>query len=84
MTRGIDGRKGEGKIFANTDEVRMAYDSREVGLACQDRVRIGDKRHETTVGRSLVLGDSCPRTTWSSAPPDGQGERAAKEISLAN
>jgi DNA-directed RNA polymerase subunit beta' len=53
MTRGIDGRKGEGKIFATTDEVRMAYDSREVDLHAKIIVRIGGKRHDTTVGRVL-------------------------------
>jgi DNA-directed RNA polymerase subunit beta' len=53
MTRGIDGRKGEGKVFANTDEVRIAYDSREVDLHAKMVVRIGGKRYDTTVGRVL-------------------------------
>jgi DNA-directed RNA polymerase subunit beta' len=54
MTRGIDGHKGEGRIFSNTDEVRIAYDSREVDLHAKIVVRIGDQRHETTVGRVLL------------------------------
>jgi len=53
MTLGINGRKGQGKIFAYPEEVRIAYDSREVDLHAKIVVRIGGKRHETTVGRVL-------------------------------
>ena len=34
MTRGVTGSKGEGKIFANPEEVRCAYDDKAVDLAC--------------------------------------------------
>ncbi len=54
MTRAIDGRKGEGKVFANLDEVRSAYDSRQVDMHAKITVRIDGKRHETTVGRILL------------------------------
>ncbi|MEJ2038840.1 MAG: DNA-directed RNA polymerase subunit beta', partial [Desulfosarcinaceae bacterium] len=54
MTRGIDGRKGEGKVFSSPDEVRIAYDAREVDLHAKVVVRIGKNRHETTVGRILL------------------------------
>jgi DNA-directed RNA polymerase subunit beta' len=54
ITRGIDNRKGEGKIFAGTDEVRIAYDSREVDLHAKIKVRLGGKRYDTTVGRVLL------------------------------
>ena len=54
MTRSASGRKGEGKIFSAPEEVRMAYDAREVDLHAQIVVRIGSKRHETTVGRVLL------------------------------
>jgi DNA-directed RNA polymerase subunit beta' len=54
ITRGIDGRKGEGKIFAGTDEVRIAYDSREVDLHAKIKVRLGGQRYDTTVGRVLL------------------------------
>ncbi len=54
MTRGIDGRKGEGKTFSSPEEVRIAYDSREADLHAKIRVRIGGKRHDTTVGRVLL------------------------------
>ena len=54
MTRGIEGGSGEGKIFANTDEVRCAYDAQEVDLHSYITVRIDGKRVETTVGRVLL------------------------------
>ncbi|PID39994.1 MAG: DNA-directed RNA polymerase subunit beta' [Proteobacteria bacterium] len=54
MTRGKDGVKGAGKLFANPAEVRAAYDDQAVDLHAQIKVRIGDQRVETTVGRILL------------------------------
>jgi DNA-directed RNA polymerase subunit beta' len=54
MTRDIDGRKGEGKIFFSPQEVRIAYDSREVDLHAKIQVRLDGKRYDTTVGRVLL------------------------------
>ncbi|HUV51354.1 MAG TPA: DNA-directed RNA polymerase subunit beta' [Anaerolineae bacterium] len=54
MTREIGGVKGEGKIFADPDEVRSAYDSKAVDLHAKIVVRIGGERVETTVGRILL------------------------------
>ncbi len=54
MTRDIDGRKGEGKIFSSTSEVRVAYDAREVDLHAKVQVRIDGERYDTTVGRVLL------------------------------
>jgi DNA-directed RNA polymerase subunit beta' len=54
MTRGVAGRKGEGKIFANVEEVQAAYDAKEVDLHANITVRMQGKRHETTVGRVLM------------------------------
>jgi DNA-directed RNA polymerase subunit beta' len=54
LTRDIEGCKGEGKAFADTVEVRMAYDSRQVDLHAKVSVRIGDQRRDTTVGRVLL------------------------------
>lgn len=54
MTRGVEGRKGEGRIFTSPDEVRIAYDSREVDLHAYIVVRIGNQRYETTTGRILL------------------------------
>jgi DNA-directed RNA polymerase subunit beta' len=54
MTRGKEGCQGEGKVFANPEEVRMAYDSRSVDLHANVTVRVGGQRLETTVGRILL------------------------------
>ncbi|MDL2269807.1 DNA-directed RNA polymerase subunit beta' [Desulfosarcina sp. OttesenSCG-928-G17] len=54
MTRKREGAKGEGKVFANPDEVRAAYDGRAVDLHASIIVRIAGKRVETSVGRILL------------------------------
>jgi DNA-directed RNA polymerase subunit beta' len=54
MTRGVAGCKGEGKIFANADEVRCAYDAKEVDLHAQIVVRMNGQRFDSTVGRILL------------------------------
>jgi DNA-directed RNA polymerase subunit beta' len=54
MTRGVTGSKGEGKIFANPEEVRCAYDAKAVDLHAKITVRIDGERYDTTVGRILL------------------------------
>ena len=54
MTRSIMGRKGEGKIFANAEEVRMAFDAQAVDLHAKIVLRIHGKRYDTTAGRVLL------------------------------
>jgi len=54
MTRSIMGRKGEGKIFANAEEVRIAFDAQAVDLHAKIVLRIHGKRYDTTVGRVLL------------------------------
>jgi DNA-directed RNA polymerase subunit beta' len=54
MTRGVPGSKGEGKIFANPEEVRCAYDSKAVDLHANIVVRMNGERYDTTVGRILL------------------------------
>jgi DNA-directed RNA polymerase subunit beta' len=54
MTRAISGSKGEGKLFSNPDEVRIAYDSKSIDLHAKILVRINGKTVETTVGRILL------------------------------
>ncbi len=54
MTRGVTGAKGEGKIFANPEEVRCAYDAKAVDLHARITVRIDGKRFDSTVGRILL------------------------------
>ncbi len=54
MTRGIAGAIGDGKRFADTDEVRCAYDSGSIDLHAKITVRIDGKRVNTTTGRVLL------------------------------
>lgn len=54
MTRERPYVKGEGKVFSNPDEVRVAYDANEVDLHAKIKVRIDGEMVETTVGRVLL------------------------------
>ncbi len=54
ITRGVEGRKGEGRIFTSPEEVRIAYDSGEIDLHANIIVRIGKQRYDTTTGRILL------------------------------
>ncbi|MBW1676450.1 MAG: DNA-directed RNA polymerase subunit beta' [Deltaproteobacteria bacterium] len=54
MTRAVLGSRGEGKVFANPEEVRSAYDADEVDLHARIVVRIDGQRVETTVGRVIL------------------------------
>jgi DNA-directed RNA polymerase subunit beta' len=47
-------RKGEGKIFADPQEVRIAYDSGEVDLHAKIKVRIDGSLIDTTTGRVML------------------------------
>ena len=65
MTRDRIFSKGEGMIFANTDEVRMAYDAGALALHAKIKVRINGKLEETTTGRVLlseILPEELPFT----------------------
>ncbi len=59
MTRSVSGVKGEGKIFANPDEARSAYDAGEVDLHAKIVVRLSGERVKTTVGR-IILREILP------------------------
>ena len=50
---------GEGKIFSNLQEVRIAYDAGELGLHASIKVRIDGKIVETTTGR-VILSEILP------------------------
>ncbi|MFZ7111920.1 MAG: DNA-directed RNA polymerase subunit beta' [Desulfatiglandales bacterium] len=54
MTRERPYCKGEGKAFANPEEVRMAYDLRELDLHAAIKVRINGRLERTTTGRVLL------------------------------
>jgi DNA-directed RNA polymerase subunit beta' len=59
MTRAISGVRAEGKIFANPEEVRSAYDQGAVNLHAKILVRMDGQRVETTVGR-IILKEILP------------------------
>jgi DNA-directed RNA polymerase subunit beta' len=54
MTIAMEGAKGEKSVFANTDEVRAAYDAGAVDLHAAIEVRVDGERVSTTVGRVLL------------------------------
>jgi len=54
LTRERSNAKGEGRLFANPDEVRMAYDAGELDLHARITVRLDGRRVETTTGRILL------------------------------
>ncbi len=54
MTRQRRGARGDGKVFSNFDEVRVAYDQEAVDLHATIKVRHEGERVETTVGRVLL------------------------------
>jgi DNA-directed RNA polymerase subunit beta' len=59
MTREKEFAKGEGKVFSNPDEVRIAYDAHEVDLQARIKVRMNGGMTETTVGR-IILREVVP------------------------
>jgi len=54
MTRERPFAKGEGKVFANANEVHFAHDSGVVHLQAKIKCRVQGKLWETTVGRVLL------------------------------
>ncbi|UCD55017.1 MAG: DNA-directed RNA polymerase subunit beta' [Candidatus Omnitrophota bacterium] len=59
LTKEKDGLKGEGRIFADADEVITAYQDDQIAIHAKIKVRIGDKIIQTTVGR-VLLNDLLP------------------------
>ncbi len=53
LTKERKGVKGEGRLFADMEEVRMAYDAEEVDLQARIQMRWNGEVVETTVGRVL-------------------------------
>ncbi len=54
LTRPREFAKGEGRIFSNPAEVRVAFDSGTVDLQARVKMRFQSQRHDTTVGRALL------------------------------
>jgi DNA-directed RNA polymerase subunit beta' len=59
LTKVRGGAEGEGRIFANFDEVRIAHDQGVVALQARIKVRLEGELIDTTVGRVLFY-DSVP------------------------
>jgi len=55
------GAKGEGRLFADPEEARIAYDNEDVDLQARIRLRYNGGVIETTVGRTL-LNDIVPES----------------------
>jgi DNA-directed RNA polymerase beta' subunit len=53
MTKQKKADKGEGRIFADADDVRVAYDAGELGMHAAIKVRMEGELIDTTVGRVL-------------------------------
>jgi len=63
MTRERPFRKGEGMVFASSDEAQRAFDAGAVELHTRIACRIRGKRETTTVGRAIlstILPDDMP------------------------
>src|SRR5574338_1691092 len=54
LTKERLGTKGEGKVFGSPEEVRIAFDAREVEEHARIKVRIAGTLIQTTVGRVLL------------------------------
>ena len=59
LTKIRRGEKGEGRIFADLNEVRAAYEADEVGLLARIKVRINGELVETTPGR-VIFNEHLP------------------------
>ena len=60
MTRERINAKGEGKVFADSNEARIAYDHGVVDLQAKAKVRMDGELVETTIGR-IIFGQPVAR-----------------------
>ncbi|HEX6970713.1 MAG TPA: DNA-directed RNA polymerase subunit beta' [Limnochordia bacterium] len=61
LTQEKPGAKGEGKVFCDADEVRLAYDQGEVALHARIKVRLNGTLIETTPGR-VFFNEALPKS----------------------
>ena len=59
LTKEKKGTKWEGKVFSGPEEVRIAYDAKEVGEHTRIKVRMDGSIFDTTVGR-VIFGEILP------------------------
>jgi len=67
LTKERAGAKGEGKVFSSPEEVRIAYDAREVEEHAKVKVRVDGTVVDTTVGRMLLAEILPPSIPFSHA-----------------
>jgi len=60
LTKEKKGAKGEGKIFANTEDVRIAYDAGILGEHATIKVKMNEDFIETTTGR-IIFSEILPK-----------------------
>src|SRR5271157_2329742 len=60
LTRAKNEVKGEGMVFASTDEVRSAIDASVIDLHARIKVRINSELKDTTAGR-IILSEIVPQ-----------------------
>jgi len=78
MTRERPNTRGTGRLFANPQEVRIAYDQGEADLQARITVRMNGERIETTVGRVLLYEVVPPTISFQEV------NRVMKKKELAN
>jgi DNA-directed RNA polymerase subunit beta' len=61
MTRERINVRGEGKVFSNPQEARIAYDHEAVDLQAKIKVRMDGEIIDTTMGR-IILGELLPKS----------------------
>jgi DNA-directed RNA polymerase subunit beta' len=79
LTKVRGGAKGEGRIFANFSEVRIAYDQGVVALQARIKVRLHGELVDTTVGRVLFY-ESVPKELAFSSVNRQMDKRAMSEL----
>lgn len=77
MTRERINAKGEGMVFADITEGRIAYDNNAVDLQAKVKIRLKGEMVETTMGR-IILGELLPDSV-----PFAEVNRAMSKKSLA-
>src|SRR5205809_1651319 len=67
LTKERAGCKGEGKVFGSPEEVRIAFDSRELEEHARIKVRIEGNLVQTTVGRVILSDELTPGLPFANA-----------------
>ncbi|WP_066097670.1 DNA-directed RNA polymerase subunit beta' [Xanthomonas massiliensis] len=88
MSRALENKKGEGMVFANTNEVKRAYDNRVVELHAKVKVRITETEIDAEGNRSKktsIVDTTVGRALLSEILPEGLPfELANTEMSKKN